>query len=461
MKNLKATPPATNKKLKSVTYFFIYFYAIIALIFNPFFFETIISEDKDLGKNLYDILMVVFISFIFFIAILVFCLLLLKKGKKRTLEIINNINLSIFFILLILLVFELIFRFIIKPHEPLKLYSYNKYLDFAYMKPNQKVNIVTDEYNVILSTNNIGLRSDKDFTLPKQQNEIRIMNIGDSFIQAAQVNLEETMSFLLDKKLNAAFSKKKHTVYNIGTSGFGPGAQKEFIKRNIKVFRPDYIFLFLYIGNDIITIASIPEVNPPKSALASYVDSFILNLSRISKFVNYFNIRLKPSEPEWTGPMGRPCQPFDTLPEEISANIFLKKYNKYIKDAFERTFIDLSIISDICTENKVKYAVFIVPTKEQVEEEKYKEVIEKLELDPVKFDLFKPQRLLKDFFNENNIRFCDLSDTLKESSVNQQTYFNIDSHWNIYGNYIVSEKVFDFCVNAKVYESGKQYKEPK
>jgi hypothetical protein len=447
MKTANKKSPESLNHIKNVTYYFIIFYSVIAFIINPIFFKYMISENKQLSENIFNLLLVGFFIITLSIILLLYCLLLIRKGIITTPTIINNINISVFIIVLMLFVFELFFRFVIKPQEPLELYSYNKYLDYGYMKPNQYIQIVTDEYSCVLTTNNIGLRGADNFTATKQDDEIRIMNIGDSFIQAAQVNLEQTMTYLFENKLNSFNSKQNYTVYNIGISGFGISEYREFIQRNIELFKPDYILLFLYVGNDIITLSNIPEINPPPTIVKSYLESIVLNISRVSKLINYFNVRLRTPEPEWMGPIGRPIQPFDILPENISANVFLKNYNLYIVNAFKKAFEELSIIQKHCLNNRIKFFVFIVPTKEQVVDNKFEEVIEKLGYGADQFDLSKPQKVLKIFFDENNIQYSDLLDTLKKASEYHNIYYEIDSHWNDYGNYIVSEKVFDCFIN--------------
>ena len=148
------------------------------------------------------------------------------------------------------------------------------------------------------------------------------------------------------------------------------------------------------------------------------------------------------------GPVGlkRPCQPFDGKPINISGNIFLKKYNKHIYNAYLIVFSELLRIKEICNENEISYTVFIIPTKEQVEPGKYKEVINYFKLDIDILDMKKPQRLIAEFFEENEIEYVDLLDSLVIASKNKDTYFDIDSHWNMYGNKIVADTVFDYIL---------------
>lgn len=176
----------------------------------------------------------------------------------------------------------------------------------------------------------------------------------------------------------------------------------------------------------------------------------MLSLTKISKLFKFFYLRLN-TEPEWggpRGPRGRPCQPFDAEPLEKTANLFLKEYNNYIKNAYLRVFDEISRINNICKINNIDFTVFIIPTKEQVEPKKFEETINFLHVDKNSLDMEKPQRLISEFLNDNQIKYIDLLDTLTIASKIKDTYFDFDPHWNAYGNEVVSEEVTKYLIRT-------------
>ena len=88
---------------------------------------------------------------------------------------------------------------VIKPPKPIELYAFNEYLGLIWHKPNLSFQIKTNEYDILFETDEIGLRSNQNMeTAEFDQDKVRIMNLGDSFVQAAQVNYHKTMTYLLE-----------------------------------------------------------------------------------------------------------------------------------------------------------------------------------------------------------------------------------------------------------------------
>jgi len=269
------------------------------------------------------------------------------------------------------------------------------------------------------------------------------MNLGDSFIQAAQVDLDNTMTKKLETKLNCCSKQKKIKFFNVGTSGCNPEVQRKFLEKNISKFDLDFLFLFTYIGNDILTLSKIENQINKASTIELIFNSFIINARRLSKLINYIWKRTSNGESEWNGPFGRPCQPFDGKPIEITGNLFCKEYNQHIENAYKDYYTELYRINQICQNNSIKLCVYIIPTKEQVEPLKLKEVIDYFEIEQNMLGIYKPQNRIKKFLLKNNICHFDLIDTLSFASKIKDTYFGFDSHWNMYGNDVVAEYVFN------------------
>ena len=75
------------------------------------------------------------------------------------------------------------------------------------------------------------------------------MAFGDSFIQAAQVNQEQTMCYVIERELNSLGSDTVFRVVNLGTSGCGPEYQRRFLEKNFDMFEADYLLLFIYVSS--------------------------------------------------------------------------------------------------------------------------------------------------------------------------------------------------------------------
>lgn len=99
---------------------------------------------------------------------------------------------------------------------------------------------------VLIDINSLGLR-DEEFSLEKPKGEKRILVLGDSFVEALQVPLDQTFVKLLEDM----FLPDKVRVINGGHSGYGQAEQLLFWRHKGRQLAPDLVVLFFY-ANDII-----------------------------------------------------------------------------------------------------------------------------------------------------------------------------------------------------------------
>src|SRR3989338_2616180 len=95
--------------------------------------------------------------------------------------------------------------------------------------------------NTVFSTNRFGMR-DPERAIEKQGK--RIAFLGDSIVEAAQVNDADVVSRLLEKELG-------HDVLNFGIGGVGTVQERLLYENKVRTFAPDVVVLFFNTDNDV------------------------------------------------------------------------------------------------------------------------------------------------------------------------------------------------------------------
>lgn len=428
---------------KFIFMIFIILNAMIVLFFNPIsarFTTPYIEHTSDAALAFIVISSSAFFIILFFVLNIV----LLKKKSLKAPLFIADFSLMILVVLILILLSEICMR-VFLPHMGINLYGYNQKLKMNFMIPNRDVRIITPEYKINYRTNSFGLRGEREL-LTKEQNEQRIVVLGDSFIHAAQVEYERTMCCKLEKLLNMqpqiSMPARSYSVINAAMSGWTPTNERIFLEKNIQFLKPDIVLLFLYVGNDF--GETINQLEKDKKNLLAEQNPIHVRVLRVLKLIAMNHSKLftffyqRVTKANW--PMGRANQPF----HNENVNVFKEEYNQEIKKAFRVVESELIKTRNICRENNIKFYLMIVPTKEQIDSLKLQETIDFLKIDMKRIDLAKPQKLLIEFSEQNNIAALNLLDTLKEAGKTNPVYFDIDSHWNAAGNSVVAEAVFNY-----------------
>ena len=100
--------------------------------------------------------------------------------------------------------------------------------------------------------NSAGLR-DREHSIVKPSNTIRIALLGDSYCEALQVPMEQTFWWLLKQKLESCdqFAGKHLEIINFGVSGYGTGQELITLQQQVWQYSPDIVMLLVTTNNDI------------------------------------------------------------------------------------------------------------------------------------------------------------------------------------------------------------------
>lgn len=111
---------------------------------------------------------------------------------------------------------------------------------------------VVQEYRTLVRFNSRGWR-DRDYALRKRSGTYRILVLGDSFVEALNVDLEETFHKRLESMLNEnpPSPAMRYEVIALGRAGTTTEQQLGFFEELGASFDPDLVLLCFYPGNDV------------------------------------------------------------------------------------------------------------------------------------------------------------------------------------------------------------------
>jgi len=100
--------------------------------------------------------------------------------------------------------------------------------------------------------NSAGLR-DREHSIAKPANTIRIALLGDSYCEGLQVPLEQTFWWLLQQNLESCgqFAGKHIEIINFGVSGYGAGQELITLQQKVWQYSPDIVMLLVTTNNDV------------------------------------------------------------------------------------------------------------------------------------------------------------------------------------------------------------------
>lgn len=347
-------------------------------------------------------------------------------------KIYNNFILTIAAILITILICELIFKFYLNGiYRVDPILERNKINALNY-KGNQNTEFASFEWNIKIKINDLGFRDTNEIY---ESDKNKILILGDSFIEGYGVSLENT----IPKKLEKILKKNNHD-YRVLNGGIIGNDLIDYINIYNNYFLKDnsikYVITSLYIENDLLDevhnrIAVSPEnkitfVSKIKVYLAKYSAFYNLLVKsiKISKFNNFFI--------------------FNSTEEINNANNYKVNFNSNDKK-YKFSSKLLKDFDNQLKKNNKKHIIMLMPSKEQIVNESWLNMLKKYNLDDALFDKTLPfEKIIKELELEN-LEYLNLLKYLniKKNSSDNSFYFEIDRHTNQYGNEAIAEYLFN------------------
>jgi len=329
-------------------------------------------------------------------------------------------------------------------------------------------------------TNSQGFRNSKEFTNPKKEEELRVLNLGDSFSIGYHLDQTEFLGPLLEDKLKSETDNDDVSVLNAAISD--PAYGLYYLQQYGLDFHPDVVILGL-CGNDF--VQSYSFAGPDQRF--HLVDSKLEINSEYRKFVNvvekYDEYIYSTDKPTYTKEKNPDRKPLKYLPlasfigfQNLSTirkfkqllNVpvvnsprnyeILKHENQvqmidgfpnigfYYKDniipiseIYNTTFRLLKAFKQACDKRGIQFIILYFPTPFEVVPSEWQRLYSNWQLNADDFDLSKHRDTISKFSDKHNIVFVDTTGELMKNDREGDLFLPLDAHFTELTHKIIAD----------------------
>jgi hypothetical protein len=397
-------------------------------------------------------------------------------------HIISSGIITIVSVCLTVFVLELGARLLPPPYDPAvgEFFACNSTLGWI-GAPNFEGTIEDPSFHQELTFNSLGMH-DTEHPLEKPPDVFRILLLGDSFVQAVQVNESETAHQVLEDYLNEQKQTGQPTieVLSSGVINWGTNQHLVYYREQGHLFQPDLVLLAFYLGNDFSD--NLPGNVVTTGGFNCYAPYFAVcngNLNptplAYAPGIGDLQDNCSPLWRTWVNSIGRlfqysrlyqqieplimatyPRQQFgQSLPSAFSALYFLTSEIE-LEQAWQVTLTTIAQLQQEVEADGTNFAVVLISPDiivrlgalSQAEQEVF------IKDNPLFADAQadKPNQRLAKFLDRHSIAYLDLQPPMTEHLSAHQTplYILGEGHWTVEGNRVAAEIMGRWLIDDKV-----------
>jgi hypothetical protein len=318
------------------------------------------------------------------------------------------------------------------------------------------------QFRVHVRINSLGLH-DVEHRYAKDPATFRILVLGDSYIEALQVDLEQTFGRQLEQRLRARLGRPVEVV-SAGVSSWGTDNELLWFRHEGYKYRPDLVLLAFTTTNDV------RESYAPYNRLDPWA-----NLSKPSFVVSdtgALEMRPGPEVPAlpWWRQLyvgdflyrrlggkvvvphrGQNAAPLPQDPEltRVPADMLVHApvYPPQVAEAWRVTEALIRTLRAEAAAHGAKFAVMVHGGPWVHHLDRWRLMFARAGIAAARtWDRRKPSRLIDDFLTREQIPFIDLFDAFESAKRNEPLFFRVNIHWTPAGHRVAAETAAEFLV---------------
>jgi len=319
--------------------------------------------------------------------------------------------------------------------------------------------IETPEYTSYVSINAHGLR-DREIEPAKPPGTFRVLMLGDSFVEGAQVPLEDTVARRLEGLLASRAGGRRLDVVNAGNAGFGTGQELLYLENDGRAYQPDLVVLVYFVDNDLpdngYAVAKARELDttrrpffvpdgqgglvlrpgmaPPVDPLAG--PRLLLRKTATYNLIENFLLwgEARQQEQAQIG-KNRPTYLIDPPPEWDEAWWVTEQILGRVRDSAHAMGSD--------------FVVVLAPSYFQIDEQAWRWLVPGESRERRRYDQEAPNRRLAAIADRQGLRMLDLLPAIRaENAAGARLYFPADGHWTSDGHAFAAQQIATYLEAA-------------
>jgi hypothetical protein len=320
-----------------------------------------------------------------------------------------------------------------------------------------------------ISINSAGWRG-PEWPLRKAPGSLRIALVGDSYIEAFGVPLEQTAGEVIARRLSA-MRHMPVEVLNFGEGGYGTAQEYLALRNDVWRYAPDLVLLGVTPGNDIsdnsrvlkkidyvpyfvfrgdsLVVDSSFRQAPGYRSRGLWTHRFLLvvRYSRVAQLVNRVRHLGRRVERNEANAEANPAEEVGMRDE-----VELPPQTAAWKEAWRVTEGLLSLMHQDCQRHQTPFAIVTLTRGIQVTPDRRKKARFLEELGAP--DAYYPERRLAEFGRREGVPVLNLAPTMARQAEEQQVYYHAENgvrgvgHWNEAGHEAAGELIASWLGNG-------------
>jgi hypothetical protein len=323
------------------------------------------------------------------------------------------------------------------------------------------------EFRVPVRVNSAGWR-DVEHSLVKPAGVYRIVILGDSFIEALQVPLQDTIGRRLEQELNQLPGGARYEVISLGVSGYGTASELLAYREVGRIYSPDLVLLAFYPGNDVRNNSpKLETVLPPVYTGDGSLDRVtaankgttgrvsllgrVLGGSQAYRFFRKMVLTQHPEMARWLVDTGL-LQPGAVVDIPVGWGVPLDYWvyssveDPDWQDAWRHTESLVVEFRRMVETNGARFVVLVVAGREQVDQRSWDEIVRTHPaMQEAEWNVYGPEQRMARWCDEKRVTCLRLSDAfLAARGSAGPLHYHYDGHWTPAGHRLAAETVARF-----------------